>query len=91
MTLSDSGMKGKKEAPGGKKSKKTNDWIKDSVQLNVDKTARHLILMRTIVFVTETVHFDRHGLKIFKSFYTDSQGRELCDFYNKPLGQPNQF
>lgn len=38
----------------------------------MDKTVRHLILMRTIVYVTETVHFDRYGLKIFKSFYTDN-------------------
>ena len=84
--LSGKGKKEKKEAAGVKKKKQTNDWIKDSVALNVDRTVRHLILMRTIVFVTKTVHIDRYGLKIFKSFYTDSQGRELSDFYNKPLG-----
>jgi hypothetical protein len=38
------------------------------------------VSLKEMVYICETVHIDRVGLKVAKTFYVDKHGRDPADF-----------
>lgn len=59
--------------------KSNTDWIKDEISMQSKKALAYLVSLKEMVYICETVHIDRVGLKVVKTFYCDKHGRDPAD------------